>query len=343
MPAIARTRLLSLALVSALGLSARLSLACERNEWDGSPVVRIAWYLDPNQVQSYIGDGSRLVLGGGTRLPDGRNAFGHDIFGREFIEFWPKTSGVVWDDGSGGRQPSTGWWFVYWDSSGPTMFQTLSVERDCFVDFAGTGATSMIVSPMFSGPHAVANAPGDEFSCSYADRSADAVDGVAGMPGAALTMPGVGLPGWGFGEWVTIEQSPAYGQRSRVVAHDEQCDARAVGIRPAAFAMQYGTVPPLFIGPNSATRNDFGNAGSYITWQIGPGQHYAVMAKQTDAICYLAGLGGKFIHDSETAQIGTYIHSDGTNSTYYWALFTTAGEGGSVWAKANCYAYDQRF
>jgi hypothetical protein len=149
--------------------------------------------------------------------------------------------------------------------------------------------------------------------------------------------------GWGFGEYVSIEQSKAHGQPSRVVARDQQCDARGVGVVASAFAMQYGTVPPLFIGPNSATRNDYGNAGSFTSQQDGPGSHYTVMAKERDAICYLTGIGGKFIHDSERAHLGTYVDTNGLIPTYYWALYTSAGEGGSVWAKANCYAYDQRF
>jgi hypothetical protein len=222
------------------------SRASERGT--GSPAVKAAWHLDPNQVKSYLGDAGRLVLVGGTRLPDGRNAFGRDLFQREFIEFWPYTSGFVWDDGTGGRQPPTGWWFVFWDSGGPTMLQTISVDRDCFVDYGGDGSTSMLVNPIHRRVGTTAFARGDEFWCDYEDRSNDTGPGVTGLPSAAITMAGIDLAGWGFGEYVSIEQSKAHGQPSRVVARDQQCDARGVGVVASAFAMQYGTVPPLFVG-----------------------------------------------------------------------------------------------
>jgi hypothetical protein len=143
-------------------------------------------------------DSSRLVVVSGAKVPTGREVFGHDVWGREFIQHHVTTSGLVWDDGVGGRQPSTGWWFVYWDSAGPALVQTLSVERDCFIANDGDGSTSMYVNSMRNNIQTPASATGDAFWCTYDERSRNAGPGYTGWRSAALTMTGISLPGWGF-------------------------------------------------------------------------------------------------------------------------------------------------
>jgi hypothetical protein len=158
-----------------------------------------------------------------------------------------------------------------------------------------------------------------------------------------MSIAGFHLAGWGFGEWFRLEQSHNYNEPSHAIAHDEACDGNSTSVVGTAFAMLGGAQPPRFIGPNSSTPTTYANADSFTSSQIGPGEHVTIMAKQADAICYLVGLGGKFTHDTEAAYLATYGAYDGTTYWYYWALIARAGEGGSVTARANCYAYDQRF
>jgi hypothetical protein len=277
---------------------------------------------------------------GGTRFgtPDGQSAFREDIWGGEMIRYSLSTYGLHWDEGKGVQSGQPGWYFEY---DRETMLQIFTVDKDCFFNGSGTGRDLMFVqTTMIQRVNASANAKNGFFGCDAAEDSQSHAIGYYGMSEAAIALNMFNLAGWGFGEWIRLEQSTVLNQPSRVVAHDESCaDFWGVSGGATVFGMYSGGAPPLFYGPKSPRGTTYANAGSYSSSQIGPGETTTRLARARDAICYLTGLSGKFKYNTEAA----WMTFEQVNGVYYWDLVTRAGDDGSVFATANCYAFDQTY
>jgi len=352
-------RLLSSALVaSSLVLAAQAHAGC--NFADGRPVVTERWVLDPDEAPTYLGDGSPLMLIAGARLPDGRDAF-HHFPPPVAMEFWPRTEGLVYSENTWRPPPDCptcdftpefGWYFgvqhndVFYGGGnhGPVLVQILSVDRSCFLTDLGPGQFTLGVDETLVNPISArasadsANLPFPLDYCIDAEQVAHAGPGYSSEPTAVLTLADFSLPGFGFGESFDILQGPEVSSQSRVYVHDGACDNRTVRATASALAFFGGINPPAFIGPGSDTPTNFGSAGSYVAQTVDSFQTVTVMARQDQAICYLVGLGGKFVYDTERA----FIQSVGTADGPRWALVAQSFDDGSVSAKANCIAYDQR-
>jgi hypothetical protein len=350
--------LLTLALFVSLTLPGPAA-AQECTYVDGHPSAAEFWKLDPDEAPDTINDaGQSLLLLAGARLPDNRDALLCDIFGWDCIlDFWPRTEGIVWDDGNyapdcagcGPSLPGPRWVFgasshpggTYSALNGPLLVKVIAVDRDCFESDTGFGRTHMYLhSPLQQPLEASAQAtdPGSFQGCRHADRRTPTGRGFSGLNNAAVVLTGFQMPGWGFGEWVSVEQSSDENTPSFVVAHDEMCDDFPVEARSSAFGMLGGAVPARFIGPGSAEPAPHDVAGSYTSQTIGSGQNTTVMARMSDAVCYLTEYGGMFIYDAELAEVHSTFHE----GAWHWALTTRAYDDGSVRAAANCYAYNQR-
>src|SRR6185295_14982574 len=73
--------------------------------------------------------------------------------------------------------------------------------------------------------------------------------GVTGWRNAAMMLSDISLPGWGFGEYVRVDQSGDPNQPSYLVAHDESCDWQPIVASATAIGMVGGIEPALFAGP----------------------------------------------------------------------------------------------
>jgi hypothetical protein len=244
-----------------------------------------------------------------------------------------------WDDGQASQQP--GWYFGADFEHDKTMLQIFMVDRDCFFNEFGTGRDLMFVqTTMTQRIYAWANATNGIIGCDADEDSENRAIGYSGQNEAAIALNSFDLAGWGFGEWIHLEQSTVLNQPSRVVVHDEQCvDFWSVGGGATVFGMYSGGAPPLFYGPKAPRRNTYANADSYFSFQIGPGETTTRLARTSDAICYLTGLSGKFKYNTEAV----WMTLEEENGVRYWDLVTRAGDEGSVLATANCYAYDQTY
>jgi hypothetical protein len=319
------------------------------------------WLLDPNETRSYLGGISQLVLIAGARLPDDRKGLNEHPTG-DTLDFWPRTQGIAWEEGNWvpdcpgcDPNPGFGWFFGTQFGSrlnlggahGPLLLKVLTVDKACFEGDRGNGslylhANQSLVQNVESNANSIYN-PIPFAGCLDRESREPAGAGRTGAPASAMTLAAFNVPGWGFGEYFEIEQAGDLGQTSQVYTHDGHCeDDQPVTAVASSFEILGGAEPPFFHGPNGA-RTNFGNAGSYRSYTIAgnSGNSYenvTIMAKQSEAICYLVGLGGFFVYDAERAEIRTeYV-----NGEPYWALATRAYDKGSVAAAANCYAYDQR-
>lgn len=184
-------------------------------------------------------------------------------------------------------------------------------------------------------PAGAVRSSGTEVSATADNDGAGCVDTAprrAGPPGAAANITLVTGALRGGGEHVSVDQMPGAAGAPGLIVHSCQKEL-AVGVHSLFFGKPGGGSAARFIGPNGI--GTASRAGEYISVL----NRDVPLAPIGEAICYFSVIGGEFNGGGESVTIAPGADAHGVRR---WMLRARHRSGTGVWAKARCYARDQR-